>query len=272
MTGIRLAGKAAREMGLATLLISLGLCAFHVAIAFVLPFFATEMIEQFLQVNFIQQIISAFLGVDPGAELGPGLINVMEWAHPLVLVLISAYAIMAGTRTPAGEVDRGTIDVLLGLPIRRFTAYSAEAIVWSAGGLFLVGLGLVGHVIGREIAEQEYGYGATSLLLVNANLYCLFLAIAGIASFFSTLCDRRGRAVGLSVAVLLTSFFISSFSSFHVVMKQISVISVMNYYRPFRVLQGNVPPLTDIVVLFAVGTVFWIIGGIIFTRRDIRTL
>lgn len=272
MTGIRLAGKAAREMGMATLLISLGLCAFHVAIAFVLPFFATEMIEQFLQVKFIQQIVSAFLGVDPGTEIGPALLDVMEWAHPMVLVLVSAYAVMSCTRTPAGEVDRGTIDVLLGLPVRRMTAYSAEAVVWSAGGFFLVGLGLVGHVLGREIAGQEYGYGATSLLLVNANLYCLFLAMAGMASFFSSLCDRRGRAVGLTVAALLASFFISSFSTFHAVMKQLSVLSVMNYYRPFRVLQGNVPPMSDMIVLLAVGTVFWISGGIIFTRRDIRTV
>jgi len=199
-------------------------------------------------------------------------LNVMEWAHPMVLVLVSAYAVMSCTRTPAGEVDRGTIDVLLGLPVRRITAYTAEALVWCAGGLFLVGLGLVGYVVGRAIAHQEYGYGTTSLLLVNANLYCLFLAIAGISSFFSTLCDRRGRAVGLSVAVLLASFFISSFSSFHVVMKQLSVFSVMNYYRPFLVLQGNVPPLSDMLALLAIGTVFWISGGIIFTRRDIRTV
>lgn len=272
MTGLRLAGKAAREMGMATLLISLGLCVFHMAVASVFQFFKPEMMEQWFQMKLVQQLLAAFLGVDLGTTLGPAVLNVMEWAHPIVIALVSACAVMCCTRTPAGEVDRGTIDVLLGLPVRRITAYSAEAIVWSAGGLFMVGLGLVGYVFGRQLTNQEYVYGASSLLLVNANLYCLFLATAGIASFFSALCDRRGRAVGLSVAVLLASFFVSSFSAFNAVMKQLSVLSVMNYYRPFRILQGNVSPLPDMIVLLAMGAVLWISGGVVFTRRDIRTV
>jgi ABC-type transport system involved in multi-copper enzyme maturation permease subunit len=272
VTGLKLAAKAAREMGAATLLISLGLCAFHIAIAFIIPFFATEMMEQWLQLKLVQQLLAAFLGADVGTAFGPAVLNVMEWAHPIVIALVSACAVMCCTRTPAGEVDRGTIDVLLALPIRRTTAYSAEAVVWSLGGLLLVGLGLVGHVLGREMAEQKYVYGASSLILVSANLYCLYLATAGMASFFSTLCDRRGWAVGLSVAVLLASLFLSSFSSFNSVMKKLSVLSVMNYYRPFRILQGNASPLSDMIVLLAIGTGLWICGGLVFTRRDIRTV
>jgi ABC-2 type transport system permease protein len=272
VTGLRLAAKPMREMGVATLLISLGLLGFHIAVSLILQFFTTEMMDQWLQMKLVQQILAAFLGADVGTAFGPAVLNVVEWAHPIVLALVSAYAVMFCTRMPAGEVDRGTIDVLLALPIRRTTAYSAEAVVWSLGGLFMVGLGLVGHLLGREMADQKGRYSVASLLLVSANLYCLYLAVAGMASFFSTLCDRRGRAVGLSIAVLVASFFLSSFSSFNAVMKNLSVLSVMNYYRPFRVLQGNGSPLSDMIVLLAIGTGLWICGGIVFTRRDIRTV
>ena len=40
---------------------------------------------------------------------------------------VETLAIWAGTRVPAGEVDRGTIDVLLSLPVSRTAVVSAEA-------------------------------------------------------------------------------------------------------------------------------------------------
>ena len=55
---------------------------------------------------------------------------------------MATMTILFCSRMPAGEVDVGTADVLLGLPVSRLSIYAAEALVWIAAGLLLIGLGL----------------------------------------------------------------------------------------------------------------------------------
>ena len=70
----------------------------------------------------------------------PGAVESIGWVHPVVLAITWVDAIIATTRVPAAEVDRGTIDVLLGLPISRFNLFASETLVWLASGVALLSL------------------------------------------------------------------------------------------------------------------------------------
>ncbi len=272
LTGAGLTGKTIREIWVATLAFSLGLFAFHVAVALTQPLMQKDMLSgQWLQVKLVQQILTAFLGAEVGTVFGPSAMTAIGWAHPIVLALVSAHAISCCTRVPAGEIERGTIDVLLGLPIRRGTLYCGEAAGAALSGLLVVSSGLLGQGLGNAIVGAEDRVATAPMLWVTANLYALLAAIAGIASLFSALCDRRGRAVGAAVAVVVASFFLSSFSPFNAVIKKLAVLSVVSYYRPFKVLEGGQSPATDMVILASIGLACWLIGLILFSWRDIRT-
>jgi hypothetical protein len=61
-------------------------------------------------------------------------------------------------------------------------------------------------------------------------------------------------------------------SAFNAMVKAASVVSLLNYYRPYRIFQDQASPAGDIVVLLVIGTVLWICGAIVFARRDLRTV
>ena len=63
--------KALREAWLGTLLFGVGLFAFEVIVAAVLPMFHEDLESQFLQIEFIQHVIKALLGTDVGDSFGP---------------------------------------------------------------------------------------------------------------------------------------------------------------------------------------------------------
>src|SRR5437868_11033489 len=122
--------KAARELLPITLLMGLIALLVESVLAYVLPTFSRQFSSQILRLEFIRTLVKAMLGADLGEALQPQLFASIAWVHPVVLALVWAHAIICCTRVPAGEVDRGTIDVLLGLPVSRWSLYVSETLVW----------------------------------------------------------------------------------------------------------------------------------------------
>ena len=264
--------KTLREAGPSVLVFALGLFAAQVLLALILGTFGRQLAEQWVQMKFVQNVLSALLGTEMGAALGPKAMASIAWVHPMVLALVWAHAILFCTRVPAGELDRGTIDVLLALPVSRTRLYVSESCVWLTGGLLIVTMGLIGNIVGRCLVGREASETTSQLLAVSLNLYALYIAVGGGAWLVSALSDRRGRAVGVLFAILVVSFFLNSMTAFHAGVKRVSFLSVLTYYRPLRVLQGSSWPTADMMVLLGVGVVLWLAGAIVFARRDIRTV
>jgi ABC-2 type transport system permease protein len=264
--------KSIREVWPMTLIISGGLLTLEILFARVLPTFYKNLSETVLQIEFIRQIIASYLGAEAAAVIGPAAMSAMVWVHPIVLTLVWVQAISVCTRVPAGEVDRGTIDVLLSLPVTRTNVYLTESFVWLASGLIVIAVGFLGNVIGGWPIEAKLIGTAGQRVWVCANLYALYVAVGGAAWLASSLCDRRGRAVGIVLAILIASFVLNFLAAFNETFKRLSFLSVMDYYRPLFVLQGDTKPIKDIIVLISLGASCWLAGAIIFVRRDVRTV
>ncbi len=264
--------KTVREVWLGTLLFALALAGFQVLFARLLPTLFQEFAKHLLQVRFIQNIITALLGTPIDGTIGLRALSSLAWAHPIVLTLVWAHAIVVCTRVPAGEVDRGTIDVLLGLPVSRTGIYVCESVVWLASGLAVLAMGLLGNLIGGWSVSHELRTTSGRLLIVIANLYCMYVAVGGIACLVSSLSDRRGRAVGVVFSIVLASFFLSFLTQFWAPARAVSFLSILNYYRPLMIIRDSSWPVADMLVLCVVGAAMWVTGALVFARRDICTV
>jgi ABC-2 type transport system permease protein len=264
--------KTIREVWAVTVLLALMVATFEALLAFIVLKFDQGLFGQWLQLEMVQAAFKAMLGSEVGESVGPGVMASVPWVHPVVLALVWAQGILLGTRVPAGEVDRGTIDVLLGLPVTRARIYQVECAVWLACGLVVVSMGVVGNVIGGLSAAPEARIAFGRTVLVAVNLYCLYVAVGGMACMVSSLSDRRGRAVGIVFAIVLASYLLNSIAQLWGPAKSARFLSVLNYYKPLPTLRGGAFPVTDMLVLVGIGAVLWMIGGLIFARRDICTV
>ena len=61
---------------------------------------------------FVRKFLQALLGEDSARTINAQTVQSIIWVHPTVLALLWAQEIVFCTRLPAGEIDRGTIDVL----------------------------------------------------------------------------------------------------------------------------------------------------------------
>ncbi len=264
--------KAVKESWLGTLGCGLGLAVLEGLLAYLLPRYEEQLTALWSQLKFMQFILQAFLGTEASGGFGPDMLRFIAWVPPVVLALGWAHATVYCTRLPAGEIDRGTMDVLLSLPVSRWQLYLNESLVWCASGFAVVLLAFAGNIAGLQAAPGAHTVPAWSMLILLVNFFSLYLAVGGVAWFASAASDRRGRAIGIVFAFLVGSMLLNYLANFWSVAGRISFLSVLHYYRPVVIVRGATWPVRDLSVLLSTAAAFWIAAGVSFSRRDVITV
>jgi len=267
-----LIAKSIREAAVVTVMLAAALTLVEGILSFVLPTVMGDFSDTLLKMPFFRTIIQALLGADIGDQLVPQTFVAIAWVHPAVLALVWTQAIVFCTRVPAGEIDRGTIDLLLGLPVSRWQVYIAETVVFLGAGLLLLLMAMIGHRVGILSIAPEDRPGLGTTLVIVVNLYCMFVAVGGLAFMVSSIGYRRGRAIAVVFGILMFSFVLSFLVQLWAPARALAFLSVLNYYQPLATVRTGDWPIGDMLALLAFGTVFWTAGGLWFARRDICTV
>jgi ABC-type transport system involved in multi-copper enzyme maturation permease subunit len=263
--------KSLRESWLLVALACVGLGLTMGLFVQILPQFEQSLTELIVQVPFIRTLLSGLMGMDVSEGLAPQMLLVVVWSHPVVLAIVWGFQIALCTRVPASEIERGTIDVLLGWPVSRTQVYLAEGIVWVGSGLLLLACGLLGFLVSAATLPAELEPELDRVLLTLANLLALYLALGGVVQCVAALCSRRGGAIGIALAVLLGSYLVQFLSTLWAPAERVAFLSLVHYYQPARVMLQGTLPLRDVLVLLATGSVLWAVGCVIWARRSVLT-
>jgi len=263
--------KILHETFLGMVLFSLALLLVEVLLNLILPQILDQMDEMMARMPFMRDMVAALLGIDIEGEITAQLMQAFVWVHPTVLTLLWANVTMFCTRFPAGEIDRGTIDVLLALPLSRRRIYLCETIVFLAGGIMMVGAGAIGYAIGSQSLPVENRPVWTLIALILFNMFCLYIAVGGVAFLISSFSERRGRAVFVVFAIVVASFLINFLAQFWGPAEPFAFLSVVEYYQPANILKSGTLPFGDIAVLLGIGAIAWIAGCEVVARRSICT-
>jgi len=264
--------KKMREVMLPTVLFALGLALIQGLLGYVMPLFFDQFAQHVIQVPFVRTLFKGIIGVDLGGAVDARVIHALSFAHPLVIAIVWAHAISLCTRLPAGEIDRGTIDVLLSLPISRTTLFIHDWVLCLASGLIVLAIGFATNRLGSLFLEPAARIPAADLWRVVVNLFALFVAVAGLASLVSAWCSNRGAAVGLVTGYVLVAYLVNFLANLWPPANRVAFLSVMQYYSPHRLIASPAGFHADLLVLVIVGLVGAALGTILFARRDILTV
>ena len=190
--------------------------------------------------------------------------------HPFLLTLLTVVVVAVATRALAGEIDRGTIDVLLSYPIPRWQLPAAAAIVQLLCVTVLVAAVLGSIALGLRIAQLDLG-SWVAFSWIAFNLWLAFLAVGFVSLAFSASSDRQGVALARSTGFVLVSFLVNLLASLWSKVRFLEVFSIFHYYRPQPVVSSGGPILGDLVVLLTVAVVALAAALVFFSSRDIAT-
>lgn len=216
--------------------------------------------------NFIQMLV----GTDIGEVITPTALVTIGLAHPFLLAVSWGLLLTVCTRSPAGDVERGTADLLYTLPASRVWIYTVTTAHWALVALILAVMPWIGIALGERLNPLWEPIELDRFLLPTMNFFALLLAVGSLATFTSAALSRRGLAIGIALAFLLLSFMIDALALFWDALKPFNVFGVMRYYQPLVSARSGEWPLSNLGVLGGAALALWGTGACLVARRDMR--
>jgi ABC-2 type transport system permease protein len=183
----------------------------------------------------------------------------------IVIILTLAYASAA----IAGEIDKGTIELLLAQPISRLKIFLAKyfsGLVIITAFIFLSNFSVVPLSILHNVDIQVQNF-----LTISVLGFLFAFAIYGICIMLSSLSSARGLPMALTGGILIIMYALNVFSAFQESIENIKYLSFFYYYDFAGAAINNHLDILNVSVFLAVGIITTIIGAVIFIKRDIAT-
>ncbi|MFZ4575865.1 MAG: ABC transporter permease [Phycisphaerales bacterium] len=270
MVNLGLVRRSLREL----LPVSLGFGLFTGTVVGLLSYALPQVQARFMQRGFIppplRELRKALLGVDTADASVAEVAFSMVWVHPILLILL-AHAILVCTRVPSGEVERGTIDVLLALPVSRWKLFRSETAAWFVTAGLVLGLAFLGCFIGTRFVAKDQLPSFARIALSLVNLALVYGAVGCAALAIGAGVDRRMRAVMGVLVVTVGTLMVNFLEPLWEPAKHAAPLSLLHYYKPFEILRSGSWPLKDMAVLGSLCALLWVCAGVVFSRRDITT-
>lgn len=189
--------------------------------------------------------------------------------HPLVLVILSLVAILIPSRHLAGEIETGTLELLLSFPIQRTRLLLG---LFASTGAFLLMIVLSAWV--SSLLSISIFHELTPLLFVkqtkvSCNLLLLAVTIMSLSLLLSSM-EKDGNKVGSRAAGITLFFFLLHYlSSLWETIRFTKPFNIFNYYRPNDLMSGQRSFLLHLAVLGTLIVLCLAASLVQFHRRDI---
>ena len=228
-----------------------------------------ESVKVFLQfLDILPSFIKALLG---GQSLRSGNIAgliAIGYQHPLVLTLYMLFAVGVPTGLLAGEVQRGTMELILSRRVTKTHVYICAGLITVVGMYALVlvmYLGTVASTLMYRFSQPVPLYFFFKIAVVGG----LLASMVGGVALLAAACFQRGAAVTVTVAYLVVNYFVSIIAEWWPRMKFLEPTTIFHYVHGPQMFQAGTWPLGDMGVLMALLVVSTVLGGVIWSRRDL---
>ncbi len=215
--------------------------------------------------NLIQVLVGAEFAVDISIT---GLMTI-GLAHPLLFALVWTFLLTTCTRVISGEIERGTADLLMSLPVSRVSIYVSTSLVWLLAGVLICAAAPLGLTLADGYFALKNRLEPWRFVIPAVNFYALFVAIGGASMMVSAMIARRGMAVAVLLAGLLASFLINFLAQLWPAAERFGFLGILHYYRPLAAVRDQAWPVRDLIVLGTAAGVTWLVGMWRFSRRDV---
>lgn len=203
-------------------------------------------------------------------DFSTAAIEMAFWNHPFVLLIFSIWAIARGSGAVGGEIEKGTMDLVLSRPVTR-SAFLASQVLTALAGLLLMGTAMIaGNLVGSHYNTLLSPATARSLVKPALNLVAFGWAIFGYTFVLSTFDYVRWRPNLIASVATLAGFIAIVLSAIpQLDVKWLAKFSIFKAYDPVEAVVKGENVIFNAGLLAGIGAIGIVIGFVAFARRDL---
>jgi ABC-2 type transport system permease protein len=203
-----------------------------------------------------------------------GQISVL-YVHVVTLLVCVGWALGRGSHSISGEVSRGTLDLLLSLPVWRITVMVAPAAVATLGAALLVAALWCGSSLGIVMINLGEPVSAAAFLPGAVNLFCMVFCLMGITTLISACGRDRWRTIAIGGGFYIFSLIVEVVRRMWKPGWWLKYATFLSAFKPQELIldpqaaDGAHPALCYDATLLALGLAAYVLAGIVLSYRDI---
>ncbi len=265
--------KAVSDVWVQLLISSLILVAFSWLFLWMMSTIKADLAVALLKAmpGFIQRILGVPI---PELVTPTGWISII-FVHIVTLLVCGGWAVGRGSDPISGEIGRGTLDMLVALPVWRPTLIMIPAVVATLGAAVLAASILLGIALGLYTVEIHKEVRLVQFVPGAINLFAMIFCLTGITTLLSSISHDRWRTIAIAVCLYLVSLIVELICRVWPAGAWLHYCTFLCTFKPQELIlmQGNSlwTQVTYNAVLLGIGLICHAGGIAIFSRRDIPT-
>ncbi len=189
--------------------------------------------------------------------------------YPLVLAVAILVAILLPARHIAGEIETGTLELLLTFPIQR-CAVTLSLWLGSMSALMMVIIGCwAGTGLGLLLYPEARGIDAMTIGVVGISLWLLAVTVSSYTLLIASFATESGKATLRAMGTTLVFYFINFAVVMWPTIDFLRPFTVFHYHQPQRLITNSAGLWMSAFVLGTVSLIFGALSVRQVNRRDI---
>jgi ABC-2 type transport system permease protein len=183
---------------------------------------------------------------------------------PIFAIIIAVS--LAGSSL-AGEIEKGTMELLLSQPISRIKIFLSK---YLAGILIMLIFVIVSiYAVAPIAAVHKIDYPIENFAKFSIIAFMFLLAINGISMFFASLFSQKGKVYFISAGIVVTMYVANIVANIKESLNDLKFLSFFYYYDSAKILIGGNIDNWSYLVFLGIAVIFTVLGAIIFIKRDV---
>lgn len=199
----------------------------------------------------------------------------LYFLDPIVLVVAAVWAIARGSDTVAGELERGTLELLLAQPVRRIAVWWTQLGMLLAGCAVMAAAAWLGIALGLWTVDlgPDTHISAARFLPSSLNLLGLTVFLGALTTLVSALDNYRWRAIGVVGSVSVVAMIVKLLSRTAPNLEWLMYFTFLGAYWPQTLANQPQHAWTLLAwyngVLLGLSAVLLAAAAWVFCRRDL---
>jgi ABC-2 type transport system permease protein len=221
----------------------------------------------------LRGMVESMSGVPMDALVTPlGRLSAL-YVHVVTMLVCVAWALARGSDSISGEIGRGTMDLILTLPVWRVTVMAVPAVVAALGGMLLV----ASLWLGTELALLRFRFdgavSAAQFLPGAINLFCMMFCFTGITTLVSSWNRDRWRTMAWAGGFFIVSLILEMVGRMWSGGEWLSYFTFLTLFQPQRLIlmpaeSGHLAMKYDLT-LVGLGVASYAGAAVVLWWRDI---
>lgn len=197
----------------------------------------------------------------------------LAFVDPVVVLAATVWGITRGSDAVSGQLERGTMEMLLAAPVRRTAVFLTQALATTAAAAVLCGVLLLAVWSAVSLGPWAGKVEPWRFVPAVANVFGLMVCMAGIAACVSAADSHRWRSVGIMCGFYVAAILAKLVGRLSGSLGWVGYLSVLNAYEPQQLVGGGTAAWELLArydgILLGLGLAAYGVGALIFSRRDL---